>query len=127
MKKILLVMGLMVALVLGACTSTGSEGKTAATDSAGEVALLNADYDNALSVQGQLALGTRAMVMRRRGIFRPQQTSLQATLQMVPGIISLPARPQQHLAPRGGQGSPRFNIRIIIGPPPSGITTMPWG
>ena len=58
MKKILLVMGLMVALVLGACTSTGTEGETAATDSAEEVAVLNTDYDNALSVQGQLALGT---------------------------------------------------------------------
>lgn len=57
MKKVFLVIGLIAALVLGACSSAETGAPAAEAGAAGEVQL-SADYDDALSVQAQLALGT---------------------------------------------------------------------
>ncbi|MEW5985959.1 MAG: hypothetical protein AB1791_04945 [Chloroflexota bacterium] len=59
MKKVLWVLSLISVLLLAACTSaeTGTSSANAEV-AAGEQARLNDDYNDALSVQGQLALGT---------------------------------------------------------------------
>lgn len=58
-KKMWLVMGLLVVLVLSACGSMGANGEgVAAEPAADEAVVLDDDYADALSVAGQLALGT---------------------------------------------------------------------
>jgi hypothetical protein len=57
MKKVWLVVGLVMVLLMSACTSAGTSGDTA-EPAVEEVAVLHTDYEDALSVQGQLALGT---------------------------------------------------------------------
>jgi uncharacterized protein (DUF433 family) len=76
MKKLFLLIGLIAAPMLGACSSGTGVSDAGARAAGEEPARLSADYDDALSVEAQLALGTVRLEETEQAVDEAQAAEL---------------------------------------------------
>lgn len=76
MKKLILLLSMMTLLLLVACSGGGNDSRAETMDEQTEVVGLMTDYRDALSVQGQLALGTVQLEETDLAVTEAQATEL---------------------------------------------------
>jgi len=97
MKKLILLFSLMVLLFLVACRTGGNATEAEATEGQTEAGGLTTDYRDALSVQGQLALGTVQLEETDLAVTEAQAAELLPLWQALQSLINSDTTAQMEL------------------------------